>query len=81
MELLGPVVRSPWMAYDVDGRVIDIGSGVMDTKISCCTAPTGFAPRWRGWRTLLLMVTAKRGVLRRVSSGGSATSTYGSTRR
>ena len=28
-----PDGRSSWVAYDVDGRVIDIGSGVMDAKI------------------------------------------------
>jgi len=30
---LDPGERSPWVAYDVDGRVIDIDSGVMDAKI------------------------------------------------
>ena len=30
---LDPGERSPWLAYDVDGRVIDIGSGVVDAKI------------------------------------------------
>jgi len=36
---LDPGERSPWVAYGVDGRVVDIGSGVMDAKIFnllCC---------------------------------------------